>query len=346
MAGADNGGAARQLATAGLTALAPISWGTNFAVVTEVLPDGRPLLVSAMRVVPPSVLLIAGGWWVSRWRPRAGEWGRIALLSLFNFGLFFPLLSVAMYRLPGGVAAAFGGLGPLLVAGLGWLVARWRPRGIDLAVGVVAAVGVSLVVVGPGAGFDPVGLLAALGANVAFSMAVVLTKRFPTPPDPVAATGWQLLLGGVVLVPLALAVEGAPPSPTLGHALGYAYIGLLSTGLAYVVWFRGIRRLPAPAAPLLTLAAPVTSATVGWALLGESLSVAQLLGFVLALGSIAYGASLVEPAATDGATADDGTRGGTGEDGASPDPEGAGRLRRTAEADVVVRAEPRTPSPC
>lgn len=282
------------LAVAGITALAPISWGTNFVVITEALPDDRPLLVAAMRVVPPSLLLVAIGWLASRWRPRGDEWRRAALLALFNFGLFFPLLSVAVYRLPGGVAAAFGGLGPLLVGGLTWLLVGRRPRGIDVAVGVVAALGVGLVVVGPGAAFDGVGLLAALGANVSFAVAVVLTKRFPAPSDPVAATGWQLLLGGVVLAPLTLVVEGPPPALTGESTAGYVYLGLVSTGVAYVLWFRGIRRLPAAAAPLLGISAPVTSAALGWVLLGESLSPTQMLGFVVALGAIAYGATLGE----------------------------------------------------
>jgi probable blue pigment (indigoidine) exporter len=192
------------------------------------------------------------------------------------------------------VAAAFGGLGPLLVAGIAWVVFGHRARGIDVAVGVVAALGVGLVVVGPSAGFDGIGLLAALGANVSFAIAVVLTKTWPAPSDPVAATGWQLLLGGLVLTPLTLVVEGAPPALTGESTAGYLYMGLVSTGLAYVLWFRGIRRLPAPAAPLLGLSAPVTSAALGWVLLDESLSVPQLLGFVLALGSIAYGATLVD----------------------------------------------------
>ena len=65
-------------------------------------------------------------------------------------------------------------------------------------------VGVGLVVVRPGAGLDVVGVLAAVAANVSFAAGVVLTKRFPAPANRVAATGWQLLVGGAVLVPLML----------------------------------------------------------------------------------------------------------------------------------------------
>ena len=74
------------------------------------------------------------------------------------------------------------------------LIAGRRPRTTDVTVGVVAAVGVALVVVRPGAGFDPVGVVAAVAANVSFAAGVVLIKHFPAPANPLAATGWQLLL--------------------------------------------------------------------------------------------------------------------------------------------------------
>lgn len=278
--------------TAATTLLAPVSWGTSYITITELLPAGRPLLVAAGRVAPAGVVLVAVGALVSRWRPRGPDWWRIGLVGLLTFGLFYPLLTVSAYRLPGGVAAAGAGLQPLLVAMLSWPLAGRRPRPLELAVGVAAALGVGLVVIGPGAGFDPVGLLAILGANLSFATGVVLTKRFPAPPTPIAAAGWQMLMGGLVLVPLAVAVEGMPPALTGSNVVGFGYISLVATGLAFVLWINGIRRLPTAAPPLLGLAVPVTGAAVGWAVLGQSLSPAQLTGFVLTLAAIAYGASL------------------------------------------------------
>ena len=282
--------------TAVLTMVAPIFWGTTYVTITELLPDGRPLFVAAMRVVPAGLALVVAGALASRWRPRGTEWLRTGTLALFNFGLFFPLLVVAVYRLPGGVAAAAGGLQPLLVASLTWLIARRAPRPVDVVVGAVAAVGVGLVVVRPGAGLDVVGVLAAVGANVSFAIGVVLTRRFPTPPHRIAATGWQLLLGGTVIVPLMVLAEGAPPALTGRSIAGFAYLSLAGTALAFVVWFNGIRRLPAAAPPLLGLAAPVTGAVLGWVLLGQALSPLQLTGFAVTVGAIAYGATL--PAAS------------------------------------------------
>jgi probable blue pigment (indigoidine) exporter len=277
---------------AGLTVLAPIAWGTTYVTITQLLPDGRPLLVATMRVVPAGIVLVIAGALSSRWRPRGSEWWRTATLAVFNFGVFFPLLSVAVYRLPGGVAAAVGGLQPLFVSTLSWLLAARRPRARDLAIGCVAAIGVGLVAIRPGAHLNPVGLLAAVGANLSFAVGVVLTKRYPTPSNRIAATGWQLLMGGAILLPLTLIVEGAPPSLTGRNLAGFAYLSLVGTALAFILWFNGVRRLPPAAPPLLGLAAPVTGAVLGWVVLGQSLAPLQLTGFAVTIGAIAYGASL------------------------------------------------------
>lgn len=274
------------------TLLAPLSWGTSYVTITELLPSGRPLFVAWMRVFPAALVLLAlsvrRGWW----RPAGREWGRTMVLAACNFGIFFPLLFVAAYRLPGGVAAAGGGLQPLFVATLTTVVTGVRLRPRDLAVGVAAAIGVGLVVIRPGASIDPVGVLAAVAANASFACGIVLTKRFPVPPNRLAATGWQLLGGAAVLAPVALLVEGAPPTLTARGALGYAHLSLVGTALAYMLWFRGIRRLPAAGPPLLGLAAPITGATLGWLVLDESLSPLQLIGFALTCSAIAYGATL------------------------------------------------------
>ncbi len=72
--------------------------------------------------------------------------------------------------------------------------------------------------------------------------------------------------------------------------LGMGYLSLVATALAFVVWFRGIARLPVVAPPLLGLAAPATGAVLGWVILGQSLSPTQLAGFAVTLGAIAYAA--------------------------------------------------------
>jgi probable blue pigment (indigoidine) exporter len=284
------------------TLLAPIAWGTTYLTITQLLPPDRPFLVAALRVLPAGAMLAGVGLFGSGWRPRGRQWIHLAVLALFNFGIFFPLLITAVYRLPGGVAASMGGLQPLLVAGLSRLIRGVRPGRLDVGVGLAAAIGVAMVV-RPGAAFDPVGVVAALGANLSFSAGVVLTKALPPPEKRLAATGWQLLLSALVLVPLALALEGMPPAPTTGNIFGFAYLSLAATGLAFVLWFSGIKRLPVQAPPLLGLAAPVTGAALGWMVLDEALSTVQIAGFVITIASIAYGTRIRSAQPGDGAAA-------------------------------------------
>jgi probable blue pigment (indigoidine) exporter len=290
--------------SAGLTVLAPIAWGTTYVTITELLPDGRPLLVAAMRVLPAGVVLLAVSALVAPWRPHGREWLRTATLALFNFALFFPLLSVAVYRLPGGVAAALGGLQPIFVAGVSWLLAGHRPRARDAVVGCLAAIGVAFVAIRPGAHVDPVGLLAAVMANLSFSVGVVLTKRYPAPSSRIAATGWQLLMGGAILLPLTAIVEGVPHALTARNLVGFTYLSMVGTAVAFMIWFNGIRRLPTAAPPLLGLAAPVTGAVLGWVILNQALSPLQIAGFAITIAAIVYGGSLGKSAAAGGHSRD------------------------------------------
>lgn len=277
-------------ATVAATLVAPIAWGTTYITVTELLPAGRPLLVAAVRVVPAGLILLLIGRVGSSWRPRGAEWWQTTALSLAYFGVFFPLLIVAVYRLPGGVAAAVGGTQPLLVAVFALLLTGLRPMRLDIVVGVVAAVGVGMVVLQPGAGLDGLGILAALGANTSFALGVVLTKKFPTPANRISHTGWQMLISGLILVPATLAIEGLPATLTGGAVIGFVYLSVVATGLAFVLWLNGVRRLPSAAPPLLGIAGPVTAAILGWVILDQTLSPIQLTGLILAFGTIAYGA--------------------------------------------------------
>lgn len=271
------------------TLLAPISWGTTYVAITEFLPDDRPLTVAALRVLPAGLLLVGIGLARSGWRPQGRDWRRHALIALFNFGLFFPLLIVATYRLPGGVVGAAGGLQPLLVAALTYLLFRVRPSWRQIVTAVLAAIGVGMVMLRPGVELDVIGVGATVIATLSFAVAIVLTKRFPPTEDRIAATGWQLLLSSLLLIPIAVIVEGTPPALGPSELGAFAYLSLATTGVAFVLWFTGIDRLPTAAPPLLGLAAPLTGAAVGWIALGQSLGLTQIFGFAVTITAITLG---------------------------------------------------------
>ncbi|MEV7790715.1 EamA family transporter [Streptomyces sp. NPDC087512] len=279
--------AAGRTALIALTALAPISWGTTYAVTTEFLPADRPLFTGLMRALPAGLLLLA----LARVLPRGVWWGKAAVLGALNIGAFFPLLFLSAYRLPGGMAAVVGSVGPLFVVGLSALLLGQRPTARSVVTGVVAAFGVSLVVLKAAGALDPLGVLAALASTASMSFGTVLTKRWGRPDGvgPLALTGWQLTAGGLLIAPLALLVEGAPPAldgPAIG---GYLYLALANTAVAYWLWFRGMGRLSATQVTFLGPLSPLTAAVVGWAALGQALTPVQLAGMALAFGATVAG---------------------------------------------------------
>ena len=206
-----------------------------------------------------------------------------------NIGLFFALLFVAAYRLPGGVAATVGAVQPLVVSALAWPLLAERFSRKKAVAGLLGVSGVGLLVLRGEAGFDPVGLAAALGAAISMASGVVLTKRWGRPAPLVLFTGWQLVAGGLLLVPLALVFEGPPPRLDLTEAAGFVYLGLVGTVFAYVLWFRGLERLPASAVSFLSLLSPVVATALGFVVLDETLTPAQLLGALTVFAGVVLG---------------------------------------------------------
>ncbi|MEJ5913460.1 EamA family transporter [Pseudokineococcus sp. 1T1Z-3] len=264
------------------TALAPVVWGTTYLTTTELLPPDRPLLAATLRALPAGLVLMAA----YRIRPRGSWWWRVAVLGTLNIGGFFALLFVAAYRLPGGVAAVVGALTPVLVALLAPRLTTERTSAAALAAGLLGVVGVSLLVLRSQVTLDVVGLLAALGSAVSMSLGVLLTKRWGRPVPLLAFTAWQLLAGGLVLLPLAVVVEGAPPSLDLPAAVGYSYLALVGTALAYAAWFRGIVALPVARVAVLGLLSPVVATTAGWLVLGQSLAPLQVVGAAVVVAAV------------------------------------------------------------
>ncbi|MEV4939152.1 EamA family transporter [Streptomyces zaomyceticus] len=277
----------RKAAVVALTALAPISWGSTYFVTTEFLPPDRPLFTGLMRALPAGLLLLA----LTRKLPQGAWWGKSAALGALNIGAFFPLLFLAAYRLPGGIAAVVGSVGPLFVVGLAALLLGEKPTLRTLLTAVAAAFGVSLVVLKAGAAFDAVGVLAGLLSALSMSAGVVLTKRWGRPEGvgALALTGWQLTAGGLVILPIAFLIEGAPPALTGTNLAGYVYLALGNTAVSYFLWFRGIERLGASSATLLGPLSPIAAAIIGWAALGQALGPVQVLGMVIAFGATLAG---------------------------------------------------------
>ncbi len=268
-----------------LTALAPISWGTTYAVATEFLPAGHPLLVASLRSLPIGILLTIG----LRKLPQGVWWWRMLILGGLNIGIFQALLFVAAYRLPGGVAATTGAIQPLIVGLFAWSILSVKPSRLSVIAAIAGFIGVGLLVLGPGAQLDTIGIAAALAGAGAMGLGTVLVKRCQPPVSLMVFTAWQLAIGGLLLLPVALIAEGPFADISRTNLWGFIYLGVIGTGLAYALWFRGINKLSPTAVSYLGLQSPVVATLVGYVFLQETFTAVQLAGVAVVLISVVIG---------------------------------------------------------
>lgn len=265
-----------------LTATAPAIWGSTYVITTLMLPQGYPLTVAMLRALPAGLLLLLA----VRQIPRGIWWLRSAILGALNFSIFWALLFVAAYRLPGGVAATLGAIQPLIVILLARALLGTPVRGLAVLAALAGIGGVALLVLGPKAALDPVGVAAGLASAASMALGTVLSRRWQPPVSALAFTSWQLTAGGALLLPVALLAEPALPPVTTLNVLGIAYLGLIGAALTYVIWFRGLARLEPAVVSSLGFLSPVSAVLLGWALLDQRLSAAQMAGMVIVVGSV------------------------------------------------------------
>lgn len=268
-----------------LTAIAPAIWGSTYIVTTEFLPEYSPMTVAMLRALPAGLLLLM----VVRQLPTGHWWVRAFALGALNIAIFLSLLFVAAYRLPGGVAATVLSVQPLMVVFLASVLLASPLRRLSILAALAGVGGVALMVLTPNAALDVLGVAAGLAGAASMALGTVLTRKWQPPVSPLTLTGWQLATGGVLLVPAVLLFEPPVPVPSAGNLLGLAWLGLIGAALTYVLWFRGVARLRSATVSLLLFLSPLTAVLLGWVFLDQRLTVFQLIGCGLVLGSIWLG---------------------------------------------------------
>ncbi len=268
-----------------LTAVAPAIWGSTYIVTTEFLPGLAPMTVAMLRALPAGLLLLL----VVRRLPAGIWWLRIFVLGALNFSIFWSMLFISAYRLPGGVAATVGAVQPLIVVLLAAVLLGSALRAITVVAAIAGAFGVALLVLTPGASLDAVGVTAGLAGAVSMAFGTVLSRKWRPPVSLLTFTAWQLTAGGLLLVPVALLFDPSMGLPTGRNLIGLAWLGLIGAALTYMLWFRGIARLESAVVSSLGFLSPVTAVLLGWLFLGQTLTPVQCIGVALVIGSIWFG---------------------------------------------------------
>jgi probable blue pigment (indigoidine) exporter len=268
-----------------VTAFAPVTWGATYLVTHRYLPPDHPIWGAAIRALAAGLLLLL----LRRRLPRGSWWWRSAVLGALNMGAFFALVYLAAQTRPTSVASTIMASSPVVMMAFAWAALSERPRAIRVLGALIGIAGVALMLLDGTGAVSATGVLASVAAMTMSSLGYVLAKRWSADVDVFSLTAWQLIAGGLILVPAALAVEGAPPALDGPALLGFGYVTVLATAVAFAAWFTGLRHLGAGTVGLVGLLNPVTGVLLGTAVAGERLAPHQVGGLVLLLAGILLG---------------------------------------------------------
>ncbi len=279
-----------------LTAIAPIAWGSTYFITREFLPADYPLWGTVIRALPAGILLIL----VRPRLPRGAWWWRSVVLGVLNVAAFFVLVYVAAQVLPTSIASTVMATAPVFMMLYAWALLSQRPAALSVVGAMLGIAGVALMLVTGVTRIDPLGVLASAGAMTMSTLGYILATRWNARTDDgvdlIASTAWQLLAGGLLLIPAALIAEGAPPALDPSATVAFVYVSVIATALACVVWFGGFRVLPAGTVGLIGLLNPVTGVLLGTLLAGEVLTTQQIIGLAIVAVGILLGQPLVREA--------------------------------------------------
>ena len=268
-------------------------WGGSYFFVEIALLEWSPLLIVAVRIVIAAAVIwgivLASGLPVPRSR---SAWAAFFWMGLLNNIIPFLLIVWGQKEIESGLAAILTAAAPIfsvIVAGV-WLKDEpvTRPKLLGAVLGLAGVV----ILIGPtalsGLNANLLAQLAVLGAALSYAFAGVYARRFPRMNiDPIVAAAGQLLMSSLMVTLLALMFE-APSQLIASSAKVWISVGLmavLSTALAYILYFRLLASAGATNAILVTLLIPVTAILLGAIILDERLQWLHFLGmFVIALG--------------------------------------------------------------
>ena len=257
-----------------------LPWGCAFLFFKLLVGQMPPLTVAFGRVAIAAAVIVPAlalrGVSLGR---HARHWRGLLLLGLLNNAVPFTLLAWGLARTESGTASIVNATTSLMVALVAWAYGE-RPAW-NVAAGVALGVFGVAVLVGPAAlrGGSVAGNLACLGAALSYGLSARVMGRLRDLPPLVLAAG-PLVSSSLILAPLVLLVDRpwALPPPSATGWLALLGLGLISTALAYALFFRLVASAGAANAMLVTFLVPVTALVLGNRVLGEPITRDAVLG--------------------------------------------------------------------
>jgi drug/metabolite transporter (DMT)-like permease len=264
-------------------------WGASFIFIRVAVPVLGPFVLMDLRVLLAAAALVLGAVIVGRLPKLRAYWRRFLVLGFLNAAVPFTLIAASEINLTASLAAILNSTTPLFTAVVAavWIGEALTPRRIGgLLLGIV---GVALVVGWTPVALSPVVLLsvgASLAAALSYGFGGVYAKRaFSGLPPLSMAIGQQAGAGLLLLPPAAVSLPGEAPS--FAVVLSVLALALLSTALAYLLYFRLITSVGPTSTLTVTFLVPVFGLLFGALFLNEPVGAGMLVGLGVILSSVA-----------------------------------------------------------
>jgi len=274
-----------------------ILWGGSFFFIGVAVNDLPPLTIVMLRVGIAALSLWVIALLMGLYPPKSLKvWGDFMVMGLMNNVIPFTLIVWGQTQIASGLASIINAATPIFaIIVAGSLLPDERPTPLKLMGVMFGFIGVVVMISVPALGGDNTLLaqLAIVAAAISYAFAGVYGRRFKTLAiNPVVTAAGQVTASTAVLLPLALLGDGPINISATSTDTWLAIVGLgvISTAVAYILYFKILERAGATNVLLVTLLVPVPAILLGSLFLNESLGLIHCLGMLM----IALGLSIID----------------------------------------------------
>lgn len=268
----------------GFVLLAAMLWGTT-GTAQALAPLGTsPLAIGTMRVVFGSIALLLFAYFKGSLKNIKGWPLKTVILASLSMTLYQPCFftGVAMTGVAVGTVVGIGS-SPIFAGILGYLIRGEKPRRAWYTATILAIIGnLLLVLSGETLSINPLGILFALGAGLAYASYTIMSKELLERYSEESVLAVVFSLGSLFLLPFLLFLDLSWVGELRGLLVAL-HLGVVTVALAYYLFSRGLSQIPAANAVSLTLAEPLTATLLGVILLKEKLNLISSFGLLLIL---------------------------------------------------------------